>query len=224
MKQEPTAPRTGRPPRLSVLQVVSAARPIAAQYGVEGLTMRRLADALGVMPNALYTYFPDKAAILDAVLDDLLGDVKRPRRGSNWREALASVMSSYRRVLRTQPGLIRLTVSRPMYGPNALRLREDMLTSLRQGNLDDDDAVSAFLALFAYTTGFVAFETARVPGKRDADERTRGHRLHASLPPETYPSTRALAARLAQRPGDREFTRGLHGVIDGFANAATRPT
>jgi AcrR family transcriptional regulator len=192
------------------------ARRIAAQQGVESLTMRRLAHALGVMPNALYTYFPDKATILDAVLDDLLGDVQRPRRATSWRNALASLMITYRRILLTQPGLIALTVSRPMYGPNALRLREDMLTLLRQGDLNDADVVNAFLTLFAYTTGFVAFETARVPGKRDVEQRAQGHRLHATLPQETFPSTRALAARLAKRPGDHGFTRGLHGVIAGF--------
>jgi TetR/AcrR family transcriptional regulator, tetracycline repressor protein len=185
--------------------------------------MRRLAAALGVLPNALYTYFPDKDAILDAVLDDLLGDVKRSGRRGSWKRALTSLMGSYRQLLLTQPGLIALTVSRRMYGPNALRLREDMLGLLREGRLDDDDAVSAFLALFAYTTGFVAFETARVPGRRDAEQRARGHRLHASLPEETFPNTRALAARLAERPGDREFVRGLHGVIAGMSTSARRP-
>jgi AcrR family transcriptional regulator len=196
---------------------VTAARRIAAEQGVENLTMRRLADGLGVMPNALYTYFADKAAILDAVLEDLVGDVQRPQRRTTWRRGLVSLMSSYRRLLLIQPGLIALTVTRPMYGPNALRLREDMLTLVRRGGLPDTDTVSAFLALFAYTTGFVAFETARAPGKRDTEQRALGHWLHRSLPEETFPSTRALAGRLAKRPGDREFTRGLHAVIAGFA-------
>jgi TetR/AcrR family tetracycline transcriptional repressor len=222
MAHQVTARRPGRPSRLTAHQVVAEARAIAAQQGVQRLTMRRLADALGVMPNALYTYFPDKNAILDAVLDDLLGDVERSGPGSSWRDALASLMSSYRRLLLAQSGLIALTVSRPMYGPNALRLREDMLTLLREGQLGDADAVNAFLALFAYTTGFVAFETARVPGTRDADQRAHGHRLHTSLPEETFPSTRALAAHLAKRPGDREFMRGLHGVIAGFSTSARR--
>jgi TetR/AcrR family transcriptional regulator, tetracycline repressor protein len=222
MTDPDSALRTGRPPRLTANQVVAEARRIAARQGVQSLTMRRLADALGVVPNALYTYFPDKDAILDAVLDDLLGDVEPSGRGSSWRRSLASLMSSYRRILLRQSGLIALTVSRPMYGPNALRLREDMLTLLRKGHLDDADAVSAYLALFAYTTGFVAFETARVPGKRDAEQRIDGQRLHASLPEETFPSTRALATRLAKRPGDREFMRGLHGVIAGFSTSAPR--
>jgi AcrR family transcriptional regulator len=198
---------------------VTEARRIGAQQGVEKLTLRRLADALGVMPNALYTYFPDKAAILDAVLDDLIGDVKRPRPPMSWRDGLVSVMSSYRRLLLTQPGLIALTLSRPMLGPNAVRLREDLLTLLRRGGLDDADAVAAFLALFAYTTGFLAFEAARTPGEHDAEQRARAHDLHATLPEEDFPSTRALAGRLAKRPGDLEFTLGLHRIITGFAES-----
>ena len=197
--------------------MVVAAREIAAREGVGKLSMRRLADAVGVMPNALYTYLADKGAILDAVLDDLLGDVKRPRRRVSWSQGLVSLMSSYRKLLLTQPGLVTLTVSRPMYGPNALRLREDMLTLLRRGGLDDADAVSAFFSLFAYATGFVAFETARSPGKHDSEQRAQGYRVHVTLSEEAFPSTRALARRLAKRPGDREFTRGLRGVLAGFA-------
>ncbi len=185
--------------------------------------MRRLADALGVMPNALYTYFPDKAAILDAVLDDVVGDVSRPRSGKSWRQRVASLMTSYRRVLLAQPGLIPLTVSRPMMGPNALRLREDMLTALRQGGLGDPDAVGAFLALFAYTTGFVSFEAGRAPGGRDELQRVEGKRVHEALPAEAFPTTRALATRLAKRPGDAEFRRGLQRMLAGFAARGHQP-
>jgi TetR/AcrR family tetracycline transcriptional repressor len=179
--------------------------------------MRRLAESLGVMPNALYTYFPDKAAILDAVLDDLLGDVERPGSRVSWRRGLAAMMSSYRRLLLGQPGLIALSVSRPMMGPSALSLREDMLTLLRRGGLDDAAAVNAFLALFAYTTGFVAFEAARVPGERDAKQRAAARSLYLALPEQEFPSTRALAKRLSKRPGDVEFARGLQALIAGFA-------
>ena len=200
--------------------MVAVARRLGARHGVESLSMRRLAEALGVMPNALYTYFPDKASILDAVLDDLIGNVDRPRRRVSWRNGLVSLMSSYRRQLLTQPGLIALTVSRPMVGPNALRLREDMLALLRRGGLDDAAAVSAYFALFAYTTGFVAFETGRTPGKADTERRAQTYRLHASLPEADFPSTRAVAQRLRRRPGDVEFTAGLQALIGGFAPGA----
>jgi TetR/AcrR family transcriptional regulator, tetracycline repressor protein len=209
--------RLGRPRRLTEERVVSEARRLGATDGVEKLTMRRLAEALGVMPNALYTYFPDKAAILDAVLDDLVGDVGHPRPVGDWRRELIAVMTSYRRLLLGQPGLLALTVSRPMMGPNALELREAVLTLMRDAGLGDADAIGAYLALFAYTTGFVSFETARAPGERDARQRAEARRVYERLPASTFPTTRALAKRLGTRPGDDEFRLGLDRLIGGFA-------
>jgi TetR/AcrR family transcriptional regulator, tetracycline repressor protein len=200
---------------------VAEARRIGAQEGVDALTMRRLADALGVLPNALYTYFPDKASILDAVLDDLIGDVERPDPNASPRRGLVSLMASYRSLLLTQPGLIALTVTRPQIGPKAIRLREDGLTLLKRAGLSDADAVRAYLALFAYTTGFVAFEAGRPAGKRDAEQRAGARKLHDSLRADEFPTTRALASRLAKRPGAAEFTYGLERLFDGFA--VTRP-
>jgi AcrR family transcriptional regulator len=211
----------GRPRRLTDSRVVAEARRIGADEGVEALTMRRLADALGVLPNALYTYFPDKASILDAVLDDLIGDVERPDSNASPRPGLVSLAASYRGLLLTQPGLIALTVSRPQTGPKAIRLREHGLTLLKRAGLSDADAVRAYLALFAYTTGFVAFEAGRPAGKRDAEQRADTRKVHDSLPADEFPTTRALASRLAQRPGDAEFTHGLERLLDGFA--VTRP-
>jgi TetR/AcrR family transcriptional regulator, tetracycline repressor protein len=213
--------RTGRPRRLTSSRVVAEARRIGGREGVEALTMRRLADALRVLPNALYTYFPDKASILDAVLDDLIGDVERPDPNASPRRGLVSLMASYRSLLLTQPGLIALTVTRPQIGPKAIRLREDGLTLLKRAGLSDADAVRAYLALFAYTAGFVAFEAGRPAGERDAEQRADARKLHDSLPADDFPTTRALASRLAKRPGDAEFTYGLERLLDGFA--VTRP-
>jgi TetR/AcrR family transcriptional regulator, tetracycline repressor protein len=208
--------KVGRPRRLTGSLVVAVARRIGAEEGIEALTMRRLADALGVMPNTLYTYFPDKASILDAVLDDLMGDVERPSRRVGWRRGLIGLMSSYRRLLLTQPGLIALTVSGPLIGPNALRVREDALALLKQGGLSDADAVRGFLSLITYTTGYVAFEAARPPGKLVAAERAYARILDEDLP-TALPTTRALAKRLAKRPGDAEFMYGFERLLDGYA-------
>jgi TetR/AcrR family tetracycline transcriptional repressor len=208
---------TGRPRRLTSSRVVAEARRIGAEEGIEALTMRRLADALDVLPNALYTYFPDKASILDAVLDGLIGDVERPDANARPRRGLVSLMASYRSQLLTQPGLIALTVSRPQMGPKAIRLREDGLTLLKRGGLSDADAVRAYMALFAYTAGFVAFEAGRPAGERDTEQRADARKIHESLPADEFPTTRALARRLAKRPGDAEFIYGLERLLDGFA-------
>jgi TetR/AcrR family tetracycline transcriptional repressor len=211
--------KAGRPRRLTSSRVVAEARRIGAEEGIEALTMRRLADALGVLPNALYTYFPDKASIVDAVLDDLIGDVERSHPNAGPRRGLIALMASYRSLLLTQPGLIALSVSRPQIGPKAIRLREDGLTLLKRTGLSDADAVRAYMALFAYTAGFVAFEAGRPAGERDAEQRAAARTVHESLPPGEFPTTRALARRLAKRPGDTEFTYGLERLLDGFTGS-----
>jgi TetR/AcrR family transcriptional regulator, tetracycline repressor protein len=92
---------------------------------------------------------------------------------------------------------------------------------LKQAGLSDADAVRAYLSLFAYTTGFVTFEAGRPPGQRDAEQRASARKLHEDLPADAFPTTRALANRLAKRPGDAEFTYGLERLLDGFAASGT---
>ena len=80
----------------------------------------------------------------------------------------------------------------------------------------DADAVRAYLALFAYPAGFVAFEAGRPAGERDAEQRADLRKVHETLPSDEFPTTRGLARRLAKRPGDAEFTYGLERLLDGF--------
>src|SRR5688572_26763773 len=76
---ERTRRRPGNRAGLDAGRVLEAARDLTRQGGVEALTMRRLASALGVAPNALYSHYSDKSALLDAVLDSLLSEVEVSR-------------------------------------------------------------------------------------------------------------------------------------------------
>ena len=98
--------------------VLEAARRIAEKEGVDRLTMRRLAAELGVMPNALYTYFSHKEALLDALLDNLLAGVEAgdPAEG-DWRDGLVGVMDASRRLLLAHPELASVFIARQASGP-----------------------------------------------------------------------------------------------------------
>ena len=98
--ERPRHRSAGQRAGLSREAVLGAARRIADDEGVDRLTMRRLATALGVVPNAVYTYYPDKEALLDALLDDLLASVEigDPDEG-DWRDGLVRLMDGSRRLL-----------------------------------------------------------------------------------------------------------------------------
>ena len=197
--------------------VLAAARRIADAEGVDHLTMRRLAAELGVLPNALYTYVPDKEALLDALIDDLLADIEAdgPATG-DWRDGLVRVMDSSRRLLLAHPQLVPVFLARPGLGPNAARLGEITFGLLRRGGLEGERAVEAFRALLIYSLGFAAFQARRLPEEAGARS-ARAEAAFASLPADGFPEMRRLARHLASPATDHQFHTGLRWLLDGIA-------
>jgi TetR/AcrR family transcriptional regulator, tetracycline repressor protein len=211
-------PRTaGQRAGLTRESVLGAARRIADEEGVERLTMRRLAAELGVMPNALYTYVPDKEGLLDALVDDLLGGIDGgdPAEG-DWRDGLAQVMDSSRRLLLAHPRLVPVFLARPGLGPNAARLGEITFELLRRGGLEGERAVEAFRVLLIYSLGFAAFQATRMQGDPNA-RAARAEATFASLPGDRFPRMQPLAGELASPTTDRQFHTGLRWLLDGIA-------
>ena len=203
---------------LSREQVLAAARRIADAEGVDRLTMRRLAAELGVMPNALYTYVPDKEALLDALLDDLLADVDPgdPGAEEDWRDGLVRVMDASRRLLLAHPQLAPVFLARPALGPNAARLGEITLALLRRGGVEGERAVEALRVLLIYSLGFAAFQAPRL--QTDSAARTEQvEAAYAGLPEDRFPRLRRLAGPLAAPTDDRQFHTGLRWLLDGIA-------
>ena len=203
---------------LSREQVLAAARRIADAEGVDRLTMRRLAAELGVMPNALYTYVPDKEALLDALLDDLLADVDPgdPAAEEDWRDGLVGVMDASRRLLLAHPQLAPVFLARPALGPNAARLGEITLALLRRGGVEGERAVEALRVLLVYSLGFAAFQAPRL--QTDSPARTEQvEAAYAGLPEDRFPRLRRLAGPLAAPTDDRQFHTGLRWLLDGIA-------
>ena len=109
--------------------------------GLDAVSMRRVADRLGVAPNSIYAHVADKAALVDELIDAMLGGVPTPT-DDGWRERIERVMRDSRRELLAHPDLVPFALVRQSVGPNALRLGEVTLTSLREAGLDGAEAVT----------------------------------------------------------------------------------
>jgi TetR/AcrR family transcriptional regulator, tetracycline repressor protein len=150
-------------------QVLKAARGLLDSGGVEALSMRAVARALGVAPNALYSYLADKDELLDAVLDDILGEVKAPTPSQIAREpleAVRSIMLASYEVLIAHPGLMSAYFDRQgARGVQAQRLGVVTLDALARAGLDQDQAREALRVLIVNTMGFAAMSARPNPSQ-----------------------------------------------------------
>lgn len=203
--------RTG----LSREQVAKTALALADADGLEALSMRALADRLGVGTMTLYGYFRNKEELLDAVVDAAMGEGEgeAPAVEGGWREQLRELVLFARRNLLQHPSLVELRVRRPVLRPEALRFSETALRILRGAGFDVRDATAAFRLLFTYTFGFAALS----PAESTAEDRRAALAALAALPPDEYPALTEARDEASQAMGGEEmFEYGLDRILDGL--------
>src|SRR5580704_15786231 len=110
-------PRRG----LSIDAVVAVATQVADTEGLEAVTMRRVARALGVAPMTLYTYVPGKAELLDLMLDTAYANMPRlDTSGQPWRQRLAAIAEENKVLFENHPWAATTSTIRPPLGPGMM--------------------------------------------------------------------------------------------------------
>jgi TetR/AcrR family tetracycline transcriptional repressor len=210
---QPSPKSTRRPARTSVAEAVEAGVGIIDKHGLEALTIRRLAQELGIGAMTLYSYFSTKDALLDCIAERLFGDIKRqiPAHGS-WKTRLTKAMSQLQLTLREHPGAAALSLSRRGPLPALDPFRETILTILHDAGFPVRDAVNALTALIFYVTGDTIIEHARTQLQIDK-ERAR----LAKLPGAEFPHLAAAADLYADHVSQGAFDTGLKNLINGLA-------
>lgn len=120
--------------------------------------MRRVAEAVGVWPTALYHHVGDKQGLVALVLDDALARLQVPAGEVPWQDWLRALAGSMREILHETPGLAGELLDNQNYSPPALALTERALRVLCDGGLTPDQAADAFLNFFLYVIGRVRRE------------------------------------------------------------------
>jgi AcrR family transcriptional regulator len=204
--------------RLSRERVLRGAVAIADQAGLRALTMRSLAQALGVKPMSLYHYVANKTEILDGVVDVVFSEIELPAAGGDWRSEIRRRAMSARRVLRLHSWSIGLLESRTTPGPATLRHHDAMLGTLRGAGFPVAMTAHAYALLDSYIYGF-AVQEAALPFEGPDTLAAVAEPMMRHLPADTYPHLTELAAEHIVRPGydfGDEFEFGLKLILDGL--------
>jgi TetR/AcrR family transcriptional regulator, tetracycline repressor protein len=225
-----TAPvRRHRPGPRRVLtedEILDAALSLLDDGGANAASVRGIAAQVGVAPNAVYTYFPGKAAVFAALVERLLGEVDHgvfADREQPWRQRVESLALELRSRLAAHPAVVPLMIGGPMNGPHALALNERLLELLADAGLDPPEAARAAYVLIVYVFGSVALEVAdaaQASPLPPEPERIAGRRRAVSATPDQhYPRIAAASDSIAGYISTDQYLWGLHRILDGLTTS-----
>jgi len=224
--------RGRRGPRRALTEdeILDAALSLLDEGGPTAATVRGIAAKVGVAPNAVYTYFPDKAAVVKALVERLLGEVDHDvfaDRSQPWRRRVEALALELRQRLSAHPGAVPLMIGGPMDGPHALALNERLLELLADAGLSPVDAARAAYLLIVYVFGSIALEIADLdqpgPLPPESERIATRHLALAATSAERYPRAAAAALTLAGYISTQQYLWGLRRVLDGIAAGLTFP-
>lgn len=179
---------TDRPARgkgLSRELLVTTALAIVDRDGLEALSMRRLGAELGVDPMAAYRHFPNKEALLDGVMEAVVGEIDFDvDPDADWREQLRQLARSNLEAMMAHPNALPLLATRPLTTPGGLRLVEKALEITHSAGIPLREGALAINATGLFTSGFT---TAVAASAKDPRSREDLRDTFASLPPDSFP-------------------------------------
>jgi TetR/AcrR family tetracycline transcriptional repressor len=207
--------------------VVAGALSLADSEGLEAVTIRRLANELGVTPMALYWHFRSKDELLDGMAARILEEVDPSVDGSAaWQEQLRMLLGSMLAVLRAHPTTAILLSTRTASSEGSLRATEVALDVLRRGGFSPAEATQVARHALSTVVNLVSGEpgvVAREESGELVDARRRARLYLESLPPERYPRLVEAAGPLSEGVDpDAYFAFGLDLLLAGIEAMAVR--
>jgi AcrR family transcriptional regulator len=140
--------------RLNKDRVLRAAVALADKAGIEALSMRKLAEDLGVVPMALYKHVASKEELLDGMIDIVVGEIDPPASDVSWKTTIRQRILSARRSLQRHPWAAAAIESRADPSPVMLAYIDSMIGILRAGGFSPDLTHHALHALGSRLYGF----------------------------------------------------------------------
>ncbi|HET8936789.1 MAG TPA: TetR/AcrR family transcriptional regulator [Polyangiales bacterium] len=201
---------------LSRERILQTALQLADRGGLDSISMRKLAQALGVEAMSLYNHVSSKDDVLDGIADLVVSEIEVPEIGGDWRLALRKRAISAHTVLRSHPWSPLLIASRVNVGPAMLRYINATLGCLREAGFSYELADRAWNALDSHIYGFTLLE---LNFPLDPSEYvSAATQFIPLLPQERFPYMRELTQRVidGKHHGLQQFEFGLDLLLAGL--------
>ncbi len=205
-------------PRLNRQIVLQTALELADRDGIDSLTMRKLAQELGVEAMSLYHHVANKVELLDSMIDIVFAQIDLPTQEQNWKSAMRDRAISALKVLIAHPWAVGLMESGTAPGPANLRHHNAVLACLRANGFSVAATAHAYSLLDSYIYGF-ALQQINLPFQTadQAAEVLKTMMVHMAA--SEYPYLMEIAVEHVLQPGYSyagEFEIGLDLILEGL--------
>jgi AcrR family transcriptional regulator len=147
-----------RPRQIDRQAVLQVSLEIADEHGLDAVTMKSVADRLGVTPMALYRHVQNKDDLLDGVVETLLDAIPAPSSNRRWNEHLAQMGNAMRAIARRHPSVFPLLLRLPANTPRSRERRDRVQQMLRIAGVAERDVARAERLVSTIVIGFSASE------------------------------------------------------------------
>ncbi len=215
MTANDVAPRRGRPPRIDTSAIVAA----VLEIGTENVTMRRVAEHLGVSLPGLYHHVKNQDNLLRLAAESALVNSPPPRyAGEHWATWMRSYASYIRTVLASEPALVEKFVTGGVRDEMEMECNGDAVEVLAEHGLAPDDAMAVWAAVSAMAIGSVT-EAHREHLQAESGQPwlARIFKLTAKRPASDYPTLRAIAQSGYDPFGEDSFQQRMTMLLNGIA-------
>ena len=220
-------------------EIVRAGLQLLEEGGLDALSLRRVAQALGMHAPGLYWYIEDKQELIDllakAILDEALVGEKGPAEGEGWEPWLTEVAVRVRRTLLAHRDGARVVAGAYLFRTNSLTdMMETAVEALERDGYNRDMALHCAITVMRYTTGIALDDQASPKTRREEIMRRLKERVPIGprIDPERWPRVAEVMGRWVKEVfvagvdpaslGELHFRHGLAVVMAGIRSAKTR--
>lgn len=216
---------------LTLKAIIMGAIAIADANGVEALSMRSVAERLGVGTMSLYTHVPGKPELFDLMLDTAFGEVYKSvdepsQQPGDWKDAMRFIAQRNWQLYQSHPWMLQLLPGRPVLGPHASLKYEAELRPLDQLGLSDLEMDATLTLILTHVEGCARSDAAIKRSQRDTGVTdaewwvVQGPLLEKIIDPTAFPTatrvgTSAGEAFQGASSPEYQFTFGLERILSG---------